>query len=149
IVMPFLSEGTLRSKLDRGRFPWEATVELGRQIARALAHAHERGLVHRDLKPENVLFDVGRPLITDLSLAKHFNRTRQGGSESQTLSGPGDVLGTVSYMAPEQLEDSTIVGPAADVFSLGAILYECLTGRPAFPGESIAEVVLKTRVAEV
>jgi len=133
LVMPLVPGGTLRDRLKRGRLEVGESVALARALARALAGAHERGVVHRDLKPENVLFDgEGKPLIADLGLAKALSETGSGRSLSRT----GQGAGTPGYMAPEQIDDSKRVGPAADVFALGAILYECLAGRPAIDAAS-------------
>ncbi len=130
LVMPFLEGGSLKDRLRRGPLGIEQTVELGRALARALSRAHERGIVHRDLTPGNVLFDGERPLVADLGLAKQ--RRRDGGSMSGSLSTHGALGGTVGYMAPEQVDDVRAATPAADVFSVGAILYECLAGVPPF-----------------
>ncbi len=143
IVMPLVSGGTLREKLRRGPLGVEGTLEVGRALAGALAKAHERGIVHRDLKPENVLFHEGRPLLADLGLAKHFDRSTAGASQTVSLSVDGSSRGTAGYMPPEQMQDAKSVGPGADVFALGAILLECLAGRPAFPGRNALEVVVR------
>ena len=142
LVMPIVPGGTLRERLERGAFKLEEAVALGRSLAAALARAHGRGVVHRDLKPENVLFTAeGRPLIADLGLGKHFDPDAPGASQSVSLSRTGEARGTVGYMPPEQLEDARRVGPEADVFALGAILYECLAGKPAFSGENVVELL--------
>ena len=146
IVMPFVPGGTLRGKLEGGRPPVAETTRILLELGRALGAAHALGIVHRDLKPENILFTAqGRPLIADLGLAKHFDRSARGGSQSLSLSHHGGLRGTVGYMAPEQISDARSVGPTADIFALGAIGYECLTGKPAFAGDSVvallAEVV--------
>jgi tetratricopeptide (TPR) repeat protein len=141
LVMPLVPGGTLRRKLEAGPLEVEAAVELGRRLALALGAAHARGIVHRDLKPENVLFTrAGDPLVTDLGLAKHFDPDVAGASQSVSLSRTGALLGTAGYMAPEQMRDSKNVGPPADVFALGAILYECLSGEPPFLGEGLVDV---------
>src|SRR5205807_1951035 len=114
----------------------DETIALGRALASTLARAHERGVVHRDLKPENVLFarrapiaDIGRPLVADLGLAKQFLKDgAPDAAASASLSRSGDMRGTAGYASREQLGDAKSVGPPADVFSLGAILYECLAG---------------------
>ena len=142
LVLPFLEGGTLRARLARGPLPVAEVRALGLRLARALGAAHGLGIVHRDVKPENVLFTArGEPLLADLGLAKHFDDSAPGASRSASLSKTGQFLGTASYMAPEQLADAKTAGPAADVFALGAVLYECLAGAPAFPGESVLEIV--------
>jgi serine/threonine protein kinase/predicted TPR repeat methyltransferase len=146
IAMPFVPGGTLRAKLEAGRLPVGETARILLELARALSAAHALGIVHRDLKPENILITAqGRPLVADLGLAKHFDRSAQGGSQSLSLSRHGGIRGTAGYMAPEQIADARSVGPPADIFALGAIGYECLTGKPAFTADSaialMAEVV--------
>jgi tetratricopeptide (TPR) repeat protein len=144
LVMPLVPGGTLRSRLAGGPLGVEETVALGQRLAAALGAAHERGIIHRDVKPENVLFTQGGvPLVSDLGLAKHFDTNARGGSQSVRLTVDGAAKGTVGYMAPEQVEDFATVGPTADVFSLGAVLYECLTGRPAFEGKNVLELLTK------
>jgi tetratricopeptide (TPR) repeat protein len=150
IVMPYLAGGTLRDKLACGALPVEEALSLGVALSRALGAAHARGVVHRDLKPENVLFGAdSRPLVADLGLAKHFDRSAPGASQSVSLSSAGEVRGSAGYMAPEQIHDGKSVGPPSDVFALGAILYECLAGRPAFPGATFVEVLSRTTTARV
>jgi tetratricopeptide (TPR) repeat protein/tRNA A-37 threonylcarbamoyl transferase component Bud32 len=145
-VMPLMTGGTLRQRLDKGALGLDATISLGLALARALGLAHERGVVHRDVKPENVLFGApgeSRPLLADLGLAKHFDRGAPGASASVALSTSGVVRGTAGYMSPEQATDSKGVGPPADVYALGAVLYECLAGRPALHGSSVLEVLAR------
>ena len=142
LVMPFAEGGTLGDRLRRGALGVDETVRLGRQLASALGRAHARGIVHRDLKPDNVLFTgSGRALVADLGVAKHFRPDATGASQSVSLTHDGALVGTALYMAPEQIENARDAGPRADVFSLGAILHECLAGRPAFAGSTILEVL--------
>ncbi len=144
LLMPLVPGGTLRQRLDAGPLGVEETISFGTQLAQSLGRAHERGIVHRDVKPENVLFTRdGRPLLADLGLAKHFDRSAQGGSQSLSQTAHGTLKGTAGYIAPEQVEDARIAGPAADVFALGAVLYECLAGHPAFQAPSVLEVLAK------
>ncbi len=129
IVMPLLDGGTLRDRLEKGQLSIATASGFGLALARSMGAAHERGIVHRDLKPENVLFDGPRPLIADLGLGKDLLAT------PDALSKTGVFLGTPGYTAPEQINDAKSVGPGADVFALGAILYECLVGTAAFEGD--------------
>ncbi len=149
LVMPLLDGGTLRRRLEAGALPIGKTIALAEALALALSKAHERGVVHRDLKPENILYDLSdRPHVADLGLAKHFETDAPGASASVGLSRANQMMGTVGYMAPEQARDARSAGPPADVFALGAILYECLAGWPAFEGANILEVLDKVeRVA--
>jgi serine/threonine-protein kinase len=150
IAMPLLEGGTLRDRLGHGPRPIEETIGLGISLARALARAHARGLVHRDVKPENVIFTGdGTPLLADLGLAKHFRADATGASQSVSLSRSGALQGTAGYMPREQMADAKSAGPAADVFALGAILHECLSGTPTFQGESLVELLARVDQGEV
>ncbi len=136
LSLEFVDGGTLAGKLLRSLpMPREAAqfVEL---LARAMHYAHERGVIHRDLKPSNILLTKeGAPKISDFGLAK---RTRQGsGVAVGAITQTGEVLGTPSYMAPEQASGlNREISPATDVYSLGVILYEMLTGKPPFTADS-------------
>ncbi len=138
LVMPFVPGGTLRAKLAKGPLGVADAVELARALASALAAAHERGIVHRDVKPENVLYGA-RPLLADLGIAKHFGE--RAADQSVSLSQHGDLRGTAGYMAPEQMADAKTVGAPADVYALGAVLYECLAGEPPFVGTTVVELL--------
>jgi hypothetical protein len=142
LALEYVPDGNLRDRLARGALPAAEAVCLVATLARAVEHVHDRGIVHRDLKPANVLLversgerSCLQPKLTDFGLAKRF-----GVAAGQTPS--GQLLGTPGYLAPEQTTGSTRqVGPAADVWALGAILYELLTGTAAFRGDSVLEVL--------
>jgi len=149
IVMGFAAGGSLRDRLRRGPLPFEDAVALARALARTLAKAHERGIVHRDLKPDNVLFSAdGRALVADLGLAKHFTEDAPGAAASVSLSRSRELRGTAGYMAPEQMRDAKTAGPPADVFAIGAIVYECLAGAPAFGGDTLIALLDKVERGE-
>ena len=138
--MELIEGGTLADRLRGRELSGREAAEVMLPVVRAVHFAHMRGVVHRDLKPGNVLLDAeGVPKVVDFGIAKLL-----GADSSMTVS--GSVMGTPTYMAPEQAQGSSKnAGPAADVYSLGAMLYELLTGRPPFlPQES--DVVLAVRV---
>jgi serine/threonine protein kinase len=137
-----LCAGGLNEKLADTPLPPGEAARLLEVLARAMQAAHEHGVIHRDLKPANVLLTAdGTPKITDFGLAK------QVGAVGPSLS--GQVLGSPCYMAPEQARGNLKeVGPAADVYALGAILYERLTGRPPFKAATVAETLLQVLVDE-
>jgi putative methionine-R-sulfoxide reductase with GAF domain/predicted Ser/Thr protein kinase len=133
--MEYVEGGSLALKLSRGLPTPREAAALVETLARAVQHAHARGIVHRDLKPGNILLEPdGAPKVTDFGVA----RLVSDDPEITGWFGPtrtGDILGTPNYMAPEQAAGRTReAGPAADIYSLGAILYECLAGRPPFAG---------------
>jgi tetratricopeptide (TPR) repeat protein/predicted Ser/Thr protein kinase len=142
IVMQYVEGETLSAVLRRGPLPVRDALALGAHIAEALAVAHRRGIVHRDLKPHNVMVTPsGRPKLLDFGLAKLVQSapvTPDAGVQSdQTLAGV--VKGTPAYMSPEQVQQRPIDG-RSDLFALGALLFECLTGRRAFEGASTSDV---------
>src|SRR5207247_9235953 len=141
IVAELLQGETLREALRLGPLDASRARELARQLAAGLAAAHERGIVHRDLKPENLFITQdGRVKILDFGLAKLKPQKPGGGVDSEAptripLTDPGTVMGTVGYMAPEQVRGQD-ADHRADIFSFGVILYEMLTGKRTFSGES-------------
>ena len=141
LVMELVEGDTLAARLRRGALSIADAVEYAAQIADALAAAHRRGLVHRDLKPANVMITAGGVKLLDFGLAGlRPGAEWLGGTNAEAPTADGAVLGTVQYMAPEQLQGRT-VDARADVFALGAVLYEMLTGRRAFERESAAQSV--------
>jgi WD40 repeat protein len=134
--LEFCPSGSLDSKLDGTPWEPERAAALVEALARAIQHAHAHGVIHRDLKPANVLLAAdGTPKVTDFGLAKRLDST-----SARTQAGA--ILGTPSYMAPEQAGGQA-VGPATDVYALGAILYELMTGRPPFRAATPLDTVLQ------
>jgi WD40 repeat protein len=143
LSIEYCSGGSLDKPLRESPLPARRSAELVEALARAIAVAHRQGIIHRDLKPANVLLTAnGTPKITDFGLAKRLDA---GAGYTQTAS----IVGTPSYMAPEQAAaDHKLVGPAADIYALGAILYDCLTGRPPFKGATVLETLDQVREHE-
>lgn len=136
--LEYVAGGSLAGKLDGTPWPPRQAAALVETLARAMQAAHREGVVHRDLKPANVLLTAeGQPKITDFGLAKQL-----GAEKGQTQSGA--IMGTPSYMAPEQAGGkSKEIGPACDIYALGSILYELLTGRPPFKAATPLDTVLQ------
>jgi serine/threonine protein kinase len=138
LVLEQLEGESLRERLQWGPLPPAAALDAARQIARGLAAAHEKGILHRDLKPENLFLTANGPLkILDFGLAKAFlvEPTTGHVAEAREHTKSGIVLGTAGYMSPEQVRGLP-ADARSDIFSFGAIFYEMLTGRRAFPGPS-------------
>jgi len=133
MVLEYLEGGSLEDRLRDGRLADDETLRIATEVAAGLAHAHDRGLVHRDLKPANVLFDSeGRAKIADFGIARMYG--------SGTLTEAGTVLGTASYISPEQAAGEA-AGPASDVYSFGVILFRMLTGTLPFVSPNAMELV--------
>ncbi len=136
LALQYIPGGTLIDLWPKLRDQPRAAAALLAKIARAVAHAHESGILHRDLKPANVLIDTdGEPHVTDFGLAKRF--------DAQDMNLSIGVVGTPAYMAPEQARGEARLTTATDIFALGAMLYEYLTGRTPFQGKSVPEIFLK------
>jgi eukaryotic-like serine/threonine-protein kinase len=140
--MKLIAGASLRDLLPELRQNIRRGIELLSKVARAMHHAHQRGVLHRDLKPANIVIDAAdEPYVTDFGLAKQV----EGGSD---LTRTGAIVGTPSYMAPEQATGVKVLSTAVDVYSLGAMLYELLTGRPPFQADSPLETVLQVTSRE-
>jgi hypothetical protein len=141
--MEYVDGGSLAERLDGAPRAPRGAARLVETLARAMAEAHRRGVVHRDLKPGNILLtSEGAPKVADFGLAKLLN-------VESGLTRTDSILGSPSYMAPEQAEGKTKeVGPAADIYALGAILYELLTGRPPFRGATVLDTLQQVKTAE-
>lgn len=142
-VMEYIEGASLAEKVCHQAIEPEQAAMLVQRVARAVEHLHQQGIIHRDLKPSNILIDKdGEPHVTDFGLAKLFQK---GGQSTAT----GIIVGTPSYMAPEQAAGkSELLGPRCDVYSLGAILYELLTGRPPFQEDRPLDTVMKVLSGE-
>jgi eukaryotic-like serine/threonine-protein kinase len=138
VVMELVEGESLRQVLRRGALSFREVIEIGAQITEGLAAAHAARIVHRDLKPENIMIPRdGRPKILDFGLAQ---RTEPRDAEEATLTEPGTIAGTVGYMSPEQVRGQKLDW-RSDIFSLGLVLYEMLTGRRAFASVSALETM--------
>ncbi len=147
LVLELVEGETLAQRLGRGLLPFDEALEVCRQVAEGLEAAHEKSIVHRDLKPSNIkLTPEGKVKILDFGLARAFldKSPVELIADSPTITAemtqPGVILGTAAYMSPEQAKGKP-VDKRADIWAFGCILFECLTGKSAFPGETISEVL--------
>ena len=138
LVMEFLPVGTLKQKLGQA-IPWQQAFHILLPIARGLAYAHQHNLIHRDVKPANILMgETNRPILTDFGIAKLLE-----GAEGHTLTGSGVGIGTPEYMAPEQGLGANVIDARADIYSMGIVLFEMVTGRKPYIADTPMAVVLK------
>jgi tetratricopeptide (TPR) repeat protein len=138
-VMPFVPGENLRQRLDReGALPVADALTVASQVASALAYAHSHGVIHRDIKPENILFIAGQAVVADFGIARAISAG--GFDESQLGRG---ILGTPAYMSPEQSLNASRVDGRSDLYSLGCVLYEMLTGEPPFRGTTPEELAVQ------
>src|SRR5688572_5091941 len=143
-VMPYVDGETLREKLDREQqLGIDEAVKIATEVADALQYAHDQGVIHRDIKPENVLLRNGRAFVADFGIALAVSAAGGG-----RLTGTGLSLGTPLYMSPEQATTDTHINNRSDIYSLGSVLYEMLTGEPPHTGPSAQAIILKI-VADV
>jgi serine/threonine-protein kinase len=147
-VMPFVEGESLGSCIARsGPLPVRRVVSILKDVARALAYAHERGVVHRDIKPHNILLAAGAATVTDFGVAKAITSARRSGAHGDTLTSAGTSLGTPLYMAPEQAAADPDVDHRADIYALGITAYEMLTGAAPFAGLA-PRALLTARMSE-
>jgi serine/threonine-protein kinase len=138
-IMPYVEGETLRARLDReGMLTLEDTLRIGRQVAEALAYAHEKGVIHRDIKPANILLRSGNALVADFGVARALEE-----SAGAALTQTGTVVGTPAYMSPEQAGGETNLDGRSDIYSLGCVLHEMLAGEPPFTGPTTQSVLAK------
>ena len=138
-VMPYVEGETLRERLGRERqLPVGDALQISREVADALSYAHKSGVVHRDIKPANIMLESGHALVADFGIARAV-----GVASSQPFTGPRQVIGTPSYMSPEQTEGSEYLDGRSDIYSLGCVLFEMLVGQPPFPGTSLEAVIAR------
>ena len=135
--MGYVEGQSLATRVAAGPLPPREAATLAREVAQSIQYAHDHGVIHRDLKPANILLDAkGRSKVTDFGLAKKLE-----GDSGLTAS--GQIMGTPSYMPPEQASGRLDVGPLADLYSLGAVLYHMLTGRPPFQAAGVMDTLLQ------
>ncbi len=142
LVMPYVAGESLRARLDRQ--PPLATreiVSILRDVTRALAHAHRAGVIHRDIKPDNILLAGDAAMVTDFGIAKAVGDAAERLGDSASLTLVGAAVGTPRYMAPEQLAGDAAIDGRADLYALGATLYEALAHQPAFPQPSVTALL--------
>ena len=149
-IMPFIDGESLRARMMRGPLSVRETVTILKDVVRALAFAHGRGVIHRDIKPDNVLLAAGAAVVTDFGVAKALSASRQQmgvKTPSPTMTGVGTSLGTPAYMAPEQAAADPSTDHRADLYALGIVAYEMLTGAPPFHGRS-PQALLAAQLSE-
>jgi serine/threonine-protein kinase len=143
-VMPYVEGESLRSRLHREhQLPIDEAVRLSREVASALDYAHRHGVIHRDIKPENILLHDGQAVVADFGIALAV--TNAGGGR---LTQTGLSLGTPQYMSPEQATGERDIDARSDIYSLGAVTYELLTGEPPFTGPTAQAIVAKVITTE-
>ncbi len=141
-VMPYMAGDSLRDRLDREReLPVDEAVQIAREVASGLDHAHEQGIVHRDIKPGNIMLSGGHAVVADFGIARAVD---EAGGERVTKTGIS--LGSPIYMSPEQAAGSETVDGRTDIYALGCVVYEMLAGEPPYSGKSTASIVARKQL---
>ena len=144
-IMPYVQGESLFQRLDREqRLPLDDAIRIAQDVAQGLGYAHTHGILHRDVKPENVLLAGGHALIADFGLARAI-----GAADRRRLTATGVVVGTAHYMSPEQLLERPDLDQRSDIYSLGCILYEMLTGAPPYTGRNITDLITQILRADL
>jgi TolB-like protein/Flp pilus assembly protein TadD len=144
-VMPYVENGSLRQRLQRdGQLGIPEAVRITRDVADALAYAHDQGIIHRDVKPENILFEGEHPVVVDFGVARAAST-----AAGDHLTGEGTVVGTPDYMSPEQASGDSDIGAATDQYALACVLYEMLAGQPPFTGSNTRAILARHVVDRV
>lgn len=139
LLMEYMPGGTLADQLRRGPCSISGAVRIVSQVASVLEFARQRGIVHRDIKPDNIMFGAdGRVKLADLGIARHY-----AGATEATMTETGVMMGTPAYMAPEQMLDARKVDSRADIYSLGVVFYEMLTGRRPRANDTVFQLMAK------
>jgi tRNA A-37 threonylcarbamoyl transferase component Bud32 len=142
-AMPFVEGESLRDRLTRERqLPLDDALEIAREVADALGYAHGRGVIHRDIKPENILLESGHAVVADFGIARAVTAAGQS-----SLTQTGTAIGTPAYMSPEQAAGEQDLDGRSDVYALGCVAYEMLTGQPPFTGPTVESIVHQHLVA--
>ena len=143
-VMPYLEGESLRRRLHRdGRLRIDDAVRVAGEIGEALAFAHARDILHRDIKPENILLEAGHAVVTDFGVAGALSEALPGKKPRERLTEQGLIVGTAEYMSPEQASGDRTIDGRTDIYSLGCVLYEMLTGEPPFTGDSPRQLLAR------
>src|SRR5512142_2472028 len=144
-VMPYVEGESLRDRLAREhQLPVDEAVRIASEVADALAYAHGHGVIHRDIKPENILLHGGHAMVADFGIALAVSRSDGGTRMTET----GMSLGTPHYMSPEQAMGEREITPKADIFALGCVLYEMLSGEPPFTGPTAQAILARVMTEE-
>ena len=138
-VMPFIAGGSLRARLERERqLPMDVALRITREVGSALAHAQHLGIIHRDIKPENILLSEGQAVVADFGIARAL-----ASAEETRLTETGMAIGTPAYMSPEQATGERNIDARSDVYALGCVLYEMLTGSPPYTGATVQAITAR------